>query len=315
MSSLRPSYGASPETDLEHVVKYAVIALIVAVILHGVATLIYGGILVWLGTGMFGSTRLMGAGALFIIGALAEVGAAFLLLLPVISGGGLPRKEEILSGAGRYAILYYLVLGYFFLIGLGYTVVGAYLAGISLLLATVFLGLVFVVWRGMFAMPPMINAIFMVISGVLFSIYGFASLSISLGISLSISLGMEAGVLGLGILFVGIYHLLISMNIKNPGLGKAMYYIVIMTAETGFIVGGIGAFVSIANGIAWSGPRVVASVFTLLYGIAALIGGLIAFLYTVNQAIAEISARSPTPPPAAPTAPPAPPPPPPPPGS
>ncbi len=289
MSSPRPSYGASSEIDLEHVVRYAVIALIVAVILHGIATLIYGGILVWLGTGMFGSARLIGAGALVIIGALAEVGAAFLLMLPVISGGGLPSKEEILSGVGRYGILYYLVLGYFFLIGLGYAVAGTYLAGISLILAAIFLGLVFAAWRRIFAIPPMITAIFMVIGGVLFSIYGFASLDISLG--------MEAGVLGLGILFVGIYYLLINMGVRNPGLEKAMYYIVIMTGEAGFIVGGIGGFVSIANSLAWQGVRIAASVFTLLYGIAALIGGLIAFLYTIKQAITEISAKSPPPPP------------------
>lgn len=307
MSSAGTSYESTPETSLEHIVNYAAIALIAAVILYGVATLIYGGIFIWIGTGPFGSPRLIGAGALVIIGALAEIGAASILLLPVIGGGGLPRKEEILSGVGRYGILYYLVLGYFFLIGLGYTVAGTYLAGISLILAAIFLGLVFAAWRRMFAIPPMITAIFMVIGGVLFSIYGFASLDISLG--------MEAGVLGLGILFVGIYYLLINMGVRNPGLEKAMYYIVIMTGEAGFIVGGIGGFVAIANSLAWQGVRIAASVFTLLYGIAALIGGLIAFLYTVRQAIVEISAKSPPPPPAAPAIPPASPPPPPPPKS
>ncbi len=308
MSSPSAGYGHATEVSLEQIAKYAVIALIVAVILHGISVMISGGILVWWGTRPFAPARLIGAGVMSIIAAFAEIGAAFLLLLPVISGEGLPRKEDVLSGAGRYALLYYLVLGYFFLAGLAYTIAGVYLAGISLILASIFFALVFVAWRGMFAMPPMVVAIFMVIAGVLFSIYGFATLDISLG--------MEAGVLGLGAIFVGIYYLLINMGVRNPGLEKAMYYIVIMTGEIGFIVGGIGGFVSIARGTAWVGAFIAVSVFTLLYGIAALIGGLIAFLYTVKQALAEISAGSPPPAPAAPpAAPPASPPPPPPPGS
>lgn len=307
MSTPSTGYGRTTEVNLEHIAKYAVIALIAAIILHSIASIISGGILVWSGTMGFGA-RIMGAGVLAIIAALAEIGAAFLLLLPAISGIGLPRKEDIMSGAGRYALLFYLVIGYFFLMGLAYTVAGAYLAGISLILASVFFALVLVAWRGMFPMPPMITAIFMVIGGVLFSIYGF--------VTLDISLGMEAGVLGLGAIFVGIYYLLISMGVTNPGLEKAIYYIVIMTGEVGFIVGGIGGFISLTRRWAWVGMYIAVSVFTLLYGIAALIGGLIALLYTAKQAIAEVSAGAPPPAPAEPTAPPpASPPPPPPPGS
>ncbi len=306
MSLPATNHGLGADAGLEHIAKYAVIALIVAVILHGIVNVITGGILVWLGTRPFAPARLIGAGVVAIIASFAEIGAAFLLLLPVISGAGLPRKEDILSGSGRYLLLFYLVIGYFFMTGLAFTIAGAYLAGISLILASIFFALVFIAWRGMFAIPPMIVAIFMVIGGVLFSIYGFATLDISLG--------MEAGVLGLGAIFVGIYYLLINMGVKNPGLEKAAYYITIMTGEVGFIVGGIGGFVAITNRFAWSGAYIAASVFTLLYGIAALIGGLIALLYTVKQAITEISAGGPAATgAAAPAAPPASPPPPPPP--
>ena len=307
MSSPSTSYGRTTDANLEHVVKYAVIALIAAIILDGLVNMIEGGIYIWLTTSLHWPARFGGAGAVAIIASLAEMGVGFLLLLPIISGKGIPRKEDIMSGTGRYALLFYLVIGYFFLAGLAYTILGAYLPGISLILASVFFALVYVAWRGMFAMPPMVTAIFMVIGGVLFSIYGFATLTVSLG--------MEAGVLGVGAIFVGIYYLLINMGVKNPGLEKAMYYITLMTGEVGFIVGGIGGFVRIANGAMWSGIYIAVSVFTLFYGIAALIGGLIAFLYTVKQAISEISSGGPAPAPATAPAPPTTPPPPPPPGS
>jgi len=306
VSSPTAMHGRTAEASLEQIMTYAVIALIAAVILDGIAYLTEGGIYAWAGASSpFGVIpRYVGGGAVAIIAALAEIGVGFLLLLPVIGGEGLPKKEDILSGAGRYALLYYLVLGYFFLSGLAWTILGSYLPGISLILATVFFGLVYVAWRGMFAVPPTLTAIFMVIGGVLFSIFGFATLAVALG--------MEAGVLGLGAIFIGIYYLLISMGVKNPGLEKAMYYITIMTGEVGFIVGGIGGFVRIANSAMWAGPYIAYSVFSLLYGIAALIGGLIAFLYTIKEAIAEISAAGPAPTPSAPAPPATPPPPPPP---
>ena len=306
MSSPIAGYGTPAEASLEQIAKYAALALVAAVALYGLVDLVSGAVLVWRGTLPFMPARIIAAGALSIIASFAEIGVAALLLLPVMSGGTLPSKEEILSGTGRYSIIYYLVIGYFFLMGLAFTVAGAYLAGISLLLASIFFALVFVAWRGMFSMPPMVVAIFLIIGGVLLSIYGFATLVSAFG--------MEAGVLGIGTIFVGIYYLITNMGVRNPGLEKAMHYITVMTGEAGFIVGGIGGFVSIASGSAWSGPFIAVSVFTLLYGIAALIGGLIALLYTLKQAISELSAQGPAPA-APPAAPPATPPPPPPPGS
>lgn len=316
MSLPSSGHGHTAEMGFEQITRYAVIALIAAVLLHGVAAVIDGGILAWWGAGPLGSPRLVGAGAIYVIAALAEIGAASLLLQPVVGGAGPPRKEEILSGTGKYLKLYYLVLGYFFLAGLAFTVAGAYVAGISLILASVFFGVVFAAWRGMFPMPPVMLAVFALVGGVLFSIYGFAP---PIGISLYVfpyvfpgfltsyaSLGIEAGLLGLCIIFAGIYHLLTNMGVRNPGLEKVVYYIIIATGEVGFIVGGVQGLISIANRFAWWGAYIALSVFLLFYSLAALIGGLIALLYTAKQAITEISAMT-SPPPAPPTPPPPPP--------